>query len=86
MTYREISWRSDDARLKTYSAATRAKGGAVVKIEIEVFDPVRLGFMLQDLAEIQRDQDATAKAAARSAGAKKSLPAPPLQLTYRGPK
>lgn len=86
MTYRSIAWRLEDARLKTYSAATRAKGGAVVKIELEVIDPMRLGMVLQELAEIQRDQDAQPKAPARAAGAKTALPAPPLQLTFRGQK
>lgn len=83
--YADIHWRADEARLKTYSAATRAKGGAVVKIEIEVLDPHRLGSLLQDLAEIQRDQDAAAKAAAKPVrpDTKKLAPAPRL-LTYRG--
>ncbi|ABS69735.1 hypothetical protein Xaut_4514 [Xanthobacter versatilis] len=83
--YAGIHWRADEARLKTYAAATRAKGGAVVKIEIEVLDPSRLGYILQELAEIQRDQDAAAKAAVKPARAeaKKLAPAPRL-LTYRG--
>lgn len=83
--YFDIHWRADEARLKTYSAATRAKGGAVVKIEIEVLDPHRLGYLVQELAEIERDQAAAAKAVAKPprADTKKLAPAPRL-LTYRG--
>ncbi|WP_374631787.1 hypothetical protein [Ferrovibrio sp.] len=55
-SHRSIYWRDNDARLKTYKAETRARGGAVVKIELEVSDPCRLGYLLQELAEIKRDQ------------------------------
>ncbi len=54
--HRSIYWRDKDARLKTYKAETRARGGAVVKIELEVSAPFRLGLILQELAEINRDQ------------------------------
>ncbi|MFG1463328.1 hypothetical protein V5F77_10530 [Xanthobacter sp. DSM 24535] len=83
MTLRSIYWPGEDGRLKSFSAATQAKGGALVKIEIEVFDPLRLGMLLQDLAEIQRDQKGAdkPKKAERGAGA---IAAPPRLLTYRG--
>lgn len=87
MTYREIHWRAADAYLKNFSAATQAKGGALVKIEIVVFDPVRLGYMLQDLATIQREQKAEAKAAGKpkaEEARKVKAPQAPRLLTYRG--
>lgn len=77
-----IHWRRDEARLKSYAAATSAKGGATVRVEIVVTDPMRLGLMLQELAEIQRDQDAAAREKPRP---KKGLPpTKPLLLTYGG--
>lgn len=79
--YGGIHWNSSEARLKTYSAATRAKGGAVVKIELEVLDPCRLGFMLQELAEIQRDQEVHTKETAKTKTPK--VAPPPRLLTYR---
>lgn len=71
-----LYWRSDEARLKSFSTASN-KAGATIKLELHVTDPLRLGFLLQELAEIQRDQDARpARAPAKAAAA-------PLLLTDR---
>ena len=77
-------------RLKSYSAT--AKGGrSVVKIEIDCNEPGSLGYLLSQLGEIERDQQAAERAlkeAARAKSASKRKPlaisAPPLQLPYFG--
>lgn len=82
--YRDIHWRDDRARLKTYSGSAGPNGRAVVKIELEVFDPVTLGYILQDLAKIKQEQEAAAKAAVKPSREPKKLSQPPRLLTYRG--
>ncbi|MCX5512253.1 hypothetical protein C3941_09290 [Kaistia algarum] len=70
-----LYWRPSEARLKSFSIAS-AKVGSVLKIELHVTDALRLGMLLQDLAETQRDQDAPARSAPKR-------PAGPLLLTDR---
>lgn len=77
-----IYWQGDEARLKSYSAAANSKGDSTVRIELTVTDLLRLELILQNLAEIQRDQGVQAPAKP-----KKTLsPAKPLMLTYGGEK
>lgn len=77
----------EHTRLKSYSATT--KGGiSTIRIDVEVTDPTRLGFLLSDLGEIEKDQKAKKEAEKRSnaQGAKKpllALPAPMLRLAHR---
>lgn len=80
-----VIYLDDHSRLKAYSAT--AKGGkSTVRIEIECDEPGSLGYLLQELGQIQRTQDAVKKAAAAAiAKAKareklKALPAPLLQI------
>lgn len=80
-----IYWPADKARLKTFSATARASGVALIKIEIEVVDPWMLGRLLEELGDIKRQQNATARAEAAAAKVA-ALGPPPLQLTYRGRK
>lgn len=49
------------ARLRTYSAATKADGTTTVKIELAITDPYELAQVLQQLAEINQKQPAHAK-------------------------
>lgn len=92
MTYRSIAWKDSDARLKTFSASVRASATTVVKIEVEVRDPIRLGMLLQDLHEISREQTATMRRAASAVSPKRPAPRgsarqlasqQPLLLTHR---
>ncbi len=78
--YSTIYWERAKARLKSYAAATRGKGGAIVKLEIEVSDPGQLGRLLEDIAAIQQDQAAAAKPPAKP----RKPATPPRLLTYRG--
>lgn len=90
MTYRSIYWSGNEARLKNFSASSKAGARSVVKIEIEIRDPYRLGSMLQDLDEIMRAQGAAErppapapkphKSSRREIESKRPLP---LLLTYR---
>lgn len=45
----------ESCRIKSYSATTRG-AKSILKIEIEVGDPMELGFMLRELAEEQGRQ------------------------------
>lgn len=88
-----IYWNEDDARLAKYSASTSSgrSGKTVVRIELEVTDSYRLGYLLDGLREIEAEQlraataEREAKAAAKRKPARRALPSPPLQLEYRGP-
>jgi len=54
MTYRSIYWNDNEARLKSFSSTTKSDAASVVKIEISVRDPFRLGMLLEALSEIKR--------------------------------
>lgn len=88
-SFHGITWRGNDARLKTYSTAMKA-GSTLVKIELEVTDPFRLSVIMQSLEEARADQAAKAKAVQTKAGSRQTArravsarPAVPL-LTFRG--
>ncbi len=76
----------EHVRLKSYSASTK---GAVstIRIDVEVTDPLRLGFLLQELAEIQAELK-SAKAGKskprKSAAAEPqlALPSPVLRIAH----
>ncbi len=86
-----IYWTGGEARLKTYVVATRAKGGAVISLQIEVEDAHALGWLMRQIEEIRIEQDKVEKAAKvaerRAPGGvrrgQRALPADP-HLTYRG--
>lgn len=83
MTYLYLN---DHMRLKSYSASTKG-AKSLVRIDIEVNDPGRLGFLLEDLGRIEREQAAKAKAekeAVRKASknSRLALPAPLLQIPH----
>ncbi|MCX5497299.1 hypothetical protein OSH11_21560 [Kaistia dalseonensis] len=65
------------ARVKSYSAVSN-KAGAVLKIELSICDPLRLGMVLEALAEAQRDQNKPAPAPRNRTVA---APPKPLLLT-----
>ena len=73
----------DDARVRTYSATTKA-GKSVVKIELETSDHYELAALMRQLDKIDEEQKAAKKK--KSETAKKSkplaLPAPLLALPY----
>lgn len=73
-------------RLKDFSASVK-RAKSTVKIEIEVSQPGSLGFLLEQLREIEREQIAAEQKAKEWAAAAKrrkppALPTPPLQLPY----
>ncbi len=73
-------------RLKDFSASVK-RAKSTVKVEIEVSEPGSLGFLLEQLREIEHEQivaDKKAKEEAAAAKRKKSLalPAPLLGLPY----
>ncbi len=75
-------------RLKEYSAVTKG-AKSIVTVKIECGEPGSLGFLLESLGDIEREQLAREKAAKDAARktAKKAplaLPAPHLQLPYYG--
>ena len=75
-------------RLKDYSAVVKGAKG-VVTIRIECNEPGSLGFLLEELGNIERAQKLAAQRAKEEAAAAKrkkplALPAPPLQLPYFG--
>ena len=77
--HHSIYWSTGEARLKGYSASLSSKRGrardvTVVKVEIEVADPYRLGMLLEQLSEIRADQEPPAK--------EKTHRHEPLLLTY----
>ena len=98
MTYKVLGWDRDDAKLKSFSLATRAKGGTKLVIELEVTAPYALAHLLGSLEDIKREQEDAAReqaaemrSAARREAASARRPSPkalgaramPL-LTYRG--
>ncbi|CAA2142819.1 hypothetical protein [Hyphomicrobium sp. ghe19] len=89
MTYRSLYWDDNGARLKNFSGAAKSGAVSVVKIEIEVSHPFRFASLLQDLAEIRRDQDApenkpASTPAPKRAAARRAIACqPPLLLTHR---
>lgn len=75
-------------RLKDYSAVVKGTK-SVVTIRIECAEPGSLGFLLEELGNIEREQKLADKRAKEEAAAAKrrkplALPAPPLQLPYFG--
>lgn len=50
----------DGIRLKGWSAATKG-AASTLRIEIEIDDPLKLGFFLRDLQSLQKAQQAAAK-------------------------
>ncbi|MEW6125377.1 MAG: hypothetical protein AB1698_22445 [Pseudomonadota bacterium] len=58
-----IYWTAGEARLKTYAAKTRVRGGAVISLEIEVLDAHALGWIMRQIEEIRSEQDKADKAA-----------------------
>ncbi|MBB3963512.1 hypothetical protein [Rhizobium metallidurans] len=72
-------------RLKSYSATTKS-GKTVVRIEIESTDHREAGYLLNDLEKILKQQKEAARPRKEPKVAPKplALPAPALQLTYRG--
>ena len=70
---------SNGDRLASYSAITKC-GKSRLKIEIDVADPMSLGYLLERLAEIETEQKEAHKPAPRRKPL--GLPAPPLQLPH----
>jgi hypothetical protein len=60
----------EDSKVKSFSAVSKGTK-SVVRIELEVEDPRRLGYILADLAELQAAQKVASK------------PKKPLALTYQ---
>ncbi|WP_341893857.1 hypothetical protein [Ferrovibrio terrae] len=54
--HRGIYWSDEAGRLQNYTVATKANGHAVVKIELVIADPFRLGMLLQELQTIKQQQ------------------------------
>lgn len=69
---------SDQVKIRKYSVAG-ASGSAVIRIELEVSDPMRLGFLLTEIAEvkarIELERKAKAKAASETKRRAKEKPA-----------
>lgn len=89
MTFRSIYWDGDEARLRSFSATSKSGATSIIKIEIEVSDPFRLGAILQNLEELRREQNATSRPAPtsppkRTASGRRAINSQtPLMLTYR---
>lgn len=97
MSYSSLNWQDGDAELRTFSVAS-AKSGTVLRIELHVSDPMRLGMLLQDIASIRQRQarakrqlvDMERECVAATRAARKARPAPlaaqpaPALITYRG--
>lgn len=66
-------------RIKKYSAAATGPK-AIVRLEIEVSQPGSLGYLLENIGEVQRE----AEAAREKAKADNRKPAKPLALPYYG--
>lgn len=66
-------------RIKKYSAAATGPK-AIVRLEIEVFEPGSLGYLLKDIGDAQREVDA----AREQEKAKNRKPAKPLALPFYG--
>lgn len=55
-----LYWSPDNTRMRSFTSSS--KGGATtIRIELSVTDPVNAGFILNDLAEIDRAERAVAK-------------------------
>lgn len=82
-------WIDRHSRLKSYSAAVKGSK-SVVSIQIECDEPGSLGFLLEELGRIDREQREARKREAeevsRSQKQKKplALPIPALMLPYFG--
>jgi hypothetical protein len=76
---------SEPCRLKSYSATTKT-GKTVIRIEIESTDHSEAGYLLNDLERTLKQQREAARPKKEPKATTKplALPAPPLQLTYRG--
>ncbi|WP_275789730.1 hypothetical protein [Pararhizobium gei] len=78
----------EHTRLKSYTASTKG-AVSIVRVDIEVTDPMRLGYLLAELETIEKAQKArqtTEKAAARAKTRAKpqlALAAPLLRLAHR---
>lgn len=68
-------------RLRCYSASVKG-AKSVVKIEIECDEPGSLGYLLEQLREIDRDQKAAAAPKRPTKKAQLALPAPMKLLPY----
>lgn len=79
-------WIDQYSRLKAYSAVVKGPK-SIVKIEIECAEPGSLGYLLEGLRDIERDQNAQIKREKESVRRKpKALAAPLLQIAdMRGP-
>ena len=67
--------RADKSRLRSYGATTRGKV-SVVKIEVEVSDPHALAYLLEDLGEFNREQQASLKRAPSKQARQLMVPPP----------
>ena len=79
-------WLNEDyMKIRTYSASVRGPK-AVVKVEIEVNDPAHLGFLLEDIAKVQKEMAAKERAHPARARSKASQveQVEPLQIPYFG--
>ncbi|MGY5789079.1 hypothetical protein ACXHXM_02110 len=76
---------SEPCRLKSYAATTK-NGKTVVRVEIETADHSEAGYLLDDLQKIIDRQKAASRAKpdAQKPAKLLALPAPALQLTFRG--
>lgn len=61
-----ISWEKDTGKLKSYSASTKGKVSAV-RIELEITNHSRLGWLLDELERIQVSQKPTRPGAQKAA-------------------
>ena len=87
----------EEMRLKGYGATTKG-AKSIVKVEFETANTYALAHLLEQLAEIQQEQVAAQRAAAKSAAAEArpaltgrktaalAKPQPLLALTYEGGK
>lgn len=76
----------DDATLKSYKSSTVGTK-SILRLELEVSDPLQLGYLLRECASFQAEQNAIRNAAKPKSKSKtdlKALPAPMLQLPYHG--
>lgn len=63
-----VHWNPESARLAKFSASVASGRGAkqIIRIELETSDPYELGAIIQRLREIETDEMAKGRAAARS--------------------
>ncbi|GHE72135.1 hypothetical protein GCM10019059_34660 [Camelimonas fluminis] len=80
-----LYWRPGEASLKSFRSTTNSNGASTIVITLAVSDPMQLGHLLADLKDIQREEDAARKKAAKVKKAKAeqlALPKPAGLLTY----